>query len=275
MAPGVVNPEATLIPDEAEVWLALDADVANIAAMIPAGVDDDLAALGWEFGGYVDADKGIKVDPSIEVKEYDAFGHPVFRTKLKKGKLKTGFTLLETNATTRKIVLPGSADNKIGAPRDVQVYVLYKFIDEDRTTIWVQLAAAAIEQSGDNGIIDGELRWFEMTVHHTTNAVGDVFQIVEEGGLVDWSVTLGTQSSGTFTLTWGGNTTSAIAYNATSAAVKSALVALDDGYTTSDWTVTGSAGGPYTVTTPVANSAVSGSGTSLGTPGTFVIAPAS
>lgn len=177
-----VNADATLIPDEAEVWLALKADVTDITTMIPATIDDteaaDLVALGWEFGGYIDADKGIPISPSIEVKEYDAFGHPKFRIKLKKGKLETGFTLLETNATTRKVVLPGSAPGKIGAPKDVQVYVLYKFIDEDRATVWVQLTPAPIEQKGDSGIIDGELRWFEMTVHHTANADGDVFEVV-------------------------------------------------------------------------------------------------
>lgn len=178
MPDGIVNADATLIPDKAEVWVALKADVTDINDMIPTDVTDDLLTLDWEFGGYIDADKGISVEPSIEVKEYDAFGHPKFRIKLKKGKLITGFTLLETNETTRKIVLPGSASNKIGAPKDVQAYVLYKFEDEDRTTIWVQLTPAALEQKGDSGILDGELRWFEMTVHHTTNAAGDVFEVV-------------------------------------------------------------------------------------------------
>lgn len=85
-------------------------------------------------------------------------------------------------------------------------------------------------------------------------------------------VTLGTQSSGTFTLTYKGNTTATIAYTATAANVKSALVALDDGYTASDWSVTGSAGGPYTITSP--GGPVTGDGSALGTPGNFVIAPA-
>lgn len=89
----------------------------------------------------------------------------------------------------------------------------------------------------------------------------------------EWTVTLGTQASGTFTLTWGvGGTTATIAYNATNTAVKSALVALDDGYSSSNWTVTGSPGGPYTITTPTA-SLLTGDGSLLGTPGTFVIAP--
>jgi hypothetical protein len=91
---------------------------------------------------------------------------------------------------------------------------------------------------------------------------------------ISFLVTLGTQSTGTFTLTFGGQTTATIAFGATNAQVKTALVALDDGFSASDWTVAGSAGGPFTVTTPGARfGALTGSGAALGTPGTFVITP--
>ena len=58
-----------------------------------------------------------------------------------------------------------------------------------------------------------------------------------------------TTCSTTFTLSWGGKTTTAIAYTADAAAVKAALVAMDDGYTTADWAVTGAgtAESPYVV----------------------------
>ena len=61
-------------------------------------------------------------------------------------------------------------------------------------------------------------------------------------------------------VTWRDNTTSNIAYNASVATVKSALLALDDGYDASAWTVTGSNGGPYTLTAP-GSGALTGSGT--------------
>lgn len=83
-----------------------------------------------------------------------------------------------------------------------------------------------------------------------------------------YTVTLGSPSAGDFTLTYKGRTTAAIAYNAAASAVKSALVALDDGYEAADWTVTGSAGGPYTVTTP--SGGLSGSGSGL-TGGAFSV----
>jgi len=52
----------------------------------------------------------------------------------------------------------------------------------------------------------------------------------------------GAPTGGTLTLAWGGKTTGNIAYDADTVAVKSALVAMDDGYTTDDWAVTGVAG---------------------------------
>lgn len=56
----------------------------------------------------------------------------------------------------------------------------------------------------------------------------------------------GGPTGGTFTLTFSGQTTAAIAYNAAAAAVQSALAALST-IGAGNVTVTGSAGGPYTV----------------------------
>lgn len=56
----------------------------------------------------------------------------------------------------------------------------------------------------------------------------------------------GSPTGGTFTLTYGGETTSALAYNAAASVVEAALEALDS-TPTDGVTVTGSAGGPYTI----------------------------
>lgn len=63
----------------------------------------------------------------------------------------------------------------------------------------------------------------------------------------------GTPTGGTFTLTYGGQTTGTIAYNAAAGTVQTAIRAL--GGSLSGATVSGSAGGPYTVTIGVAGSA--------------------
>ena len=57
----------------------------------------------------------------------------------------------------------------------------------------------------------------------------------------------GSPTGGTFTLTYSGQTTSAIAYNAAASAVEDALEALSN-IGIGDVSVEGSAGGPYTVT---------------------------
>ena len=67
----------------------------------------------------------------------------------------------------------------------------------------------------------------------------------------------GTPTGGTFTVTVGGFTTAGIAYNAAAATVQTAIQALGSGFpfggsTAQSATVSGSAGGPYTITFPQA-----------------------
>lgn len=260
-----INSELTLIPDQAEVWVVLASTVTDIADLIPVSVTDDLAALGWEFTGLVDDQKGIPLDPTIEVKEYDAFGHPKFRVKLKKGKLTTGFTALETNETTKKIVLPGSASNKIGAPKDVQIFVLYKFVDEDRTTVWVSLTKAPVELKAHGGIIDGELSFAELTVHHTTDASNDIFEVITDDA-DDVAKTFNIATGVTaYTATVGANTTPSVS-TLTAAALQTALrgLASVQALPSPGVTVTGAGGAPGTLqvvfTGPVSPVSATGTG---------------
>jgi hypothetical protein len=251
-----INPDATWIPDQAEVWFALKADVDDITTMIPPVSTDDLEALGWEEVGLIDDKKGIPLNPSGEVREYDAFGYPNFRTKFKKGKLKSGFTALEWNSVTRKFVLPGSTADNIGIPRDIQGYLLYRFTDEDRTTAWVQLRPALIELVGHGGIIDGELQWADLTVHHSPNADRDAFKIIY--GPVTKVFTLGAGVTA-YTATVNGETTASIS-TLTSAALQTALRALT-AVGSSGVTVTGSGTGPFTAVFTVGVSTVTATGT--------------
>ena len=251
-----INPDATIIPDKAEVWLALKSDVPSISALTPTDATEDLDALGWEFCGLIDDQKGIKLTPSIEVTEYDAFGHPAFRVKLKKGKLKSGFTVFEDNTVTKKFVLPGSATNKMGRPDDVQVYVLYRFTDDSNTKVWVSLRPAPIEVTDHGGIIDGELSFADCVVHHTADANGDVFQMVDD--TTTKTITLGSGVTA-YTVTVSGQTTTSIS-TLTAAALQTALRALSTVGSTGV-TVTGSGSGPFTAVFSSASATVSASGT--------------
>lgn len=90
----------------------------------------------------------------------------------------------------------------------------------------------------------------------------------------------GGPTGGTFTLTFEGSTTAAIAFNATATTVRLALEALP-GVSPGDVTVTGSAGGPYTVTfvgglagTDVSTMTASGASLTGGTsPGVTIATP--
>lgn len=265
-----INPDATIIPDQAEVWIVLKSAVTDIASMIPETATisaEALEAMGWEEVGIVDDKKGIPLDPSGEVKEYDGFGHPAFRVKFRKGKLKSGFTALEWNSVTRKFVLPGSASNKIGIPKDIQAYLLYRFVDEDRATAWVQLRPALVELKGHGGIVDGELSWAELTVHHTADANGDAFQVID-ASVDDVTKTFTIDSGVTeYTVTAGADTTAAITAK-TATALRNALRALASvqALPSPGVTVTGPSGGPLVAvfTGPITPISAAGTGGTVG-----------
>lgn len=80
-------------------------------------------------------------------------------------------------------------------------------------------------------------------VANYSNTLGNLSQV--QAGTVQ-IVSLGSPSAGTYTLTFNGQTTSAIAYNATASTVQTAFQALSN--VGSNATVTGSTGGPYTFT---------------------------
>jgi hypothetical protein len=257
-----INPDATTIPDQAEVWFKLASDVTDISTLMPQTPDDDLEELGWEEVGLVDDQKGIPLDPSGEVKEYDAFGHASFRVKFFKGKLMSGFTALEWNTVTRKFVLPGSAPGKIGAPKNVQGYLLYRYTDEDRSMVWAQLRPALLELKSHGGIVQGALSFAEITVHHTKDADGDVFEVIgDTSDDVKKTFTIGSGVTA-YTVTVDGQTTASIVTK-TAAALQSALRLLstvtalpDDGVE-----VTGPSGGPLVAEFTATVTVVSASGT--------------
>jgi len=122
------------------------------------------------------------------------------------------------------------------------------------------------------------------TVKFTDQIVDEVQTItVTEGNVVGvnevQSVTItGGPTGGDFTLTYAGQTTGAIAFDATAAAVDTALEALSN-IEVGDVAVTGDAGGPYTVTfggalafTNVAEMTASGAGLTGGTTPAVAIA---
>lgn len=92
---------------------------------------------------------------------------------------------------------------------------------------------------------------------------GQIMTKITSGQQVTATIT-GGPTGGTFTITVGGQTTTGIAYNASAATVQAALVALTS-VGTGNATVTGSGGGPYTITlaTSLGAQTITASGASL------------
>lgn len=101
---------------------------------------------------------------------------------------------------------------------------------------WTEASAYQPDRKMKSGIPLGKLT--ASGLYAPYNAVSNEVQTV--------TVT-GAPTGGTFTLTWSGQTTAAIAYNATAATVQAALEALSN-IAPGDVVVTGNAGGPYTLT---------------------------
>jgi hypothetical protein len=267
--PSGINSNYTVIPDDAEVWIALKSTVSNIAALIPSAPTADLAGLGWSYIGVVDDEKGIPLNPSSDVKKYSGFGHRNFRVKIKNGDLDSSFTALElNNPTVKKIALPGSAANKIGMPKDVQIYLLYRVVDQDFAGgagdfVWVTLTPASVQIKSHSGFIEGAKSWIEFTVYHTADAAGDVFQTVD--GSVDDVVKTFTIGGGVtaYTATVTAVTTPSITAK-TAQALQTALQALSSvqALPAPGATVEGPSGGPLvaTFTGPVTGVSASGTG---------------
>lgn len=143
---------------------------------------------------------------------------------------------------------------------DFQPYTTSEEVTADRP--WL----ASLDGTNDANTITLDLTKFTSGTHYTAGTLLQPRNVLKSGlplgkitasGLyapyagptneVQTVTITGGPTGGTFTLTWNGQTTAAIAYNATAAAVQSALEALSN-IAPGDVTVTGSAGGPYTVT---------------------------
>lgn len=106
----------------------------------------------------------------------------------------------------------------------------------DETLHWVEGSAKQPQRKLKSGI--------PLAYNDTTKLYEPYSPVTNE---VQTATITGGPTGGTFTLTFSGQTTAAIAYNATAAAVQSALEALSN-VNPGDIKVTGNAGGPYTLT---------------------------
>jgi hypothetical protein len=109
------------------------------------------------------------------------------------------------------------------------------------------------QNAGENFTLRGDSIYYVPGVPFQANYTGDGtttvfnFKTTTLTNAVETVTITGAPTGGTFTLTFSGQTTAAIAYNAAASAVQSALAALSN-IGVGNVSVSGAAGGPYTVT---------------------------
>ncbi|MEU6979578.1 hypothetical protein [Streptomyces sp. NPDC046371] len=143
---------------------------------------------------------------------------------------------------------------------DIQPYTTSETLSVGRPWLMSMLGIETNETiTLDLTAFDQNLHWLEASKYQPERKLKSGIPLAKNSTTGLWepyaavtnevqSVTVtGAPTGGTFTLTYSGQTTAAIAYNATAAAVQSALEALSN-VNPGDIVVTGNAGGPYTLT---------------------------
>ena len=245
----------------------------NIAALIPHRCRRRPRRVGLVASACSTRRRGINLEPVDRGEKKFNVRPPQVSVKLKNGELESGFHHPGgEREVTRQFVLPGSAANKISAPKDADLCPVQGDRQRHRDPHLGSLSPAPVEVKDHGGFVEGELASIGCVVHLTNNADGDAFQVVSRCHrgvglpghlLVRLRLVISPSPTGVrrparspttlplrrFALRWPPSMT---------------LLA--------DWAVAGSAGGPYTITPPAAG-AITGSGAGL-TGGTFSVAPA-
>ena len=296
--------ELILKPRAAHVFGA--PETTPVVLNITEGPNSELAELpeGYYDFGLLDKEDAITLSREMEKSDINAIGYsnPV-RSDITSDIFGMAFKGLETNRfnieTNLGVDLSGvtpdpitgeiSFDQPAVALIRRQRYMLLSEVGSGVDLIYFgrQFLAGEVAETGEQTVTDGEgyLGWpftvnamvdtnYGVSVRHHFGGPGWK-NLLEEAGFdtnATYLVTIGgNPTGGTFTLSFGGQTTAGIAFNATAAAVQAALEALST-LDAGDVTVTGTAGGPYTVKIDVAKlGTLTGSGASLTPSGTVTV----
>lgn len=265
--------------DEADVYVLFPEDIAagnTIEDYFPANVNEEFVSP-WIPAGLLNGGNGFEDSRDRDSTKHPAWGYGPILQSFKDPEYERTFTCLEDNPVTARLKSNNDTDDDVIASTHTPCFLAFETRDrrgKKRRRITRREADVTYDGGTEN---DSDLDEAEFKASIYPDDQKRVFKKQDENTLssglaVPFLVSVGAATAGTFTLTWKGETTAAIAYNATAAAVKAAVAALDDGYKASDWTVSGSTGGPWTVTAPTSG-AITGAATGL-TGGTFSVAAA-
>ncbi|EME14808.1 phage tail tube protein [Rhodococcus triatomae] len=246
------------------------------AAPGPAG---SILPVAWLDHGLVSED-GITETPSEDTKDVKSLGGKIVKV------LKTSYGLVfkfQLQESKNAVVL-----RSLFGEGNVTVSGSTITVNKGKTTL--PYSAWVIDTiDGDNNVrnyipkgqprLVGDIKYvhtetiaYEVEITSFEEAgLNAVMTMTDADGTVTKTITLPTATAGTFTIYVDGETTAGIAYNATAAAVKTALEALIT-VGSGNATVTGSTGGPYTAVFANGAGLVTASGSGLTPAGTVTVA---
>lgn len=236
----VRNPDQVQIFSDAAIFVGK-----TLTPTTPATIEDEFDDT-WDNAGILNGDDGVKNAREWDTTEHFGWGIGLYRKGYKNYKESRKFTCLESNNTTRRIAYPGSSATQIVVPRPGSFMLAFEFINDMGVPerLYTARPAQCWIPNLDRNESDPTGHEVEADIFATGSGLLYTRQYTPIHEVQTVTIT-GTPTAGTFKLAYGGEQTGTIAYNAASTAVQSALQAV---LGTGNVTVTGSAGGPYTVT---------------------------
>ncbi|WP_433660794.1 hypothetical protein ACQPW1_00445 [Nocardia sp. CA-128927] len=236
------NPDKVQIFADAAVFVGKTL-TPNRPATITADFDET-----WDNAGILSGDDGIKNAREWDVTEHFGWGIGLYRKGFKNFKESREFTCLESNTTTRRIAHPGSTATNIVVPRPGVFMLAFEFTNDLGLPERLYTARPAQCWIPDLDRNESDPTSHEVTADIFARGDGLLYTRQYTPILEHQLITItGSPSGGVFKLSYLGIPTADIAYNAAATAVQSALAALSS-IGSGNVAVTGTAGGPYSVT---------------------------
>ncbi|MEV5394486.1 hypothetical protein [Nocardia farcinica] len=165
-----------LDPDNVKIWeyARVFVSFAVDRPALPASIDADYGT-DWEEVGILSGDDGITEDRASSESKHFGWGIGLIKAGDKNFELTRKFWVLEDNATTQKIVNPGSTATKILMPKHTYAWLGFEtdsdLGDKERLTT---TRRAKLKVPANNRTESDPTKW-EVNVLLFANGLGEVF----------------------------------------------------------------------------------------------------
>lgn len=244
------NPSNVSLWDEADVYVIFPEDMApgtDIEDYLPDTPADEWPEP-WQPAGLLDGGAGFEESRDRDNTKHPAWGMGTILSSFKDFEMERKLTCLEDNPVTARLKSNNDTDTHVVVSTHTPAYLGFETRDrrgKKRRRATMRTADVVYEGATEN---DSDLDAAEFTAMIYPDGAKRLLWKQDEnsiagggvvaGGAEEWDLSI-TATGGTLVLTYRGNSTAPVAYDAANAAIKTALVALDDGFVAADWSVTG------------------------------------